>query len=212
MIECLARPNVWNQCKKITGEKPLVHLRGQPIQHWEFEGFYDGFSGYTVYNKGLVSKIIRESSSSPRRMAVRLFSTNGEKIFQGFINECYHGDWREAILAKKTFGYLWNELEVYFDDKRRQFMEKTNKLIEQMPKQLMKDGRIRTNSHGGVANLLKVLTKTMQEQGSSIRTIAKVQYAICTQAGIYIPDEFITDVLIAADINPDVWNDDKSKY
>ena len=83
-------------------------------------------------------------------------------------------------------------------------MEKTDKLIAQMPKQLTKDCRIRTNSHGGVANLLKVLTKTMHEQGSSIRTIAKVQYAICTQAGIYVPDEFITDVLVAADINPEL--------
>ena len=73
-----------------------------------------------------------------------------------------------------------------------------------MPKQMAANGKIRTNSHGGVANLLKVLTKTMHEQGSSIRTIAKVQYAICTQAGIYVPDEFITDVLVVADINPDL--------
>lgn len=55
-------------------------------------------------------------------------------------------------------------------------------------------------SHGGVANLLKVLTKTMHERGNSITTVAKVQYAICIQAGIYIPDEFLTDVLTAADI------------
>ena len=46
-------------------------------------------------------------------------------------------------------------------------------------------------SHGGVANLLKVLTKTMEKQGSDITSIAKVQYAVCVQAGIYIPDEFV---------------------
>ena len=55
-------------------------------------------------------------------------------------------------------------------------------------------------SHGGVANLLKVLTKTMEKQGSDIASIAKVQYAICIQAGIYIPDEFIRDVAVTLDM------------
>ena len=52
-------------------------------------------------------------------------------------------------------------------------------------------------SHGGVANLLKVLTKTMEKQGADI---AKVQYAIWVQAGIYIPDEFIRDVAVTLDM------------
>ena len=55
-------------------------------------------------------------------------------------------------------------------------------------------------SHGGVANLLKVLTKTMEKQGSDISSIAKVQYAVCVQAGIYIPDEFIRDVAVTLDM------------
>lgn len=55
-------------------------------------------------------------------------------------------------------------------------------------------------SHGGVANLLKVLTKTMEKQGSDIASIAKVQYAVCVQAGIYIPDEFIRDVAVTLDM------------
>ena len=208
MLEAFCRGNVWEQCKRVTGAPPLVRLRGKAIQHWEFEGFYDNFSGYTVYGKGLASKLLKEPAHSPHRKAVGLFSRNGEKIFQAMIDERYHGDWREAILAAKTFGNLWEEFEEYFAERKKKFMEKTDALIEQMPKQLTKDGRIRTNSHGGVANLLKVLTKTMHEQGSSIRTIAKVQYAICTQAGIYVPDEFITDVLVAADINPDILKDE----
>ena len=81
-------------------------------------------------------------------------------------------------------------------------MVDTKALIEKV-------GAIRTSSHGGVANLLKVLTKTMTAQGSSIRTIAKVQYTICTQAGIYIPDEFVTDVLVGADIAPKLFEEDK---
>lgn len=55
-------------------------------------------------------------------------------------------------------------------------------------------------SHGGVANLLKVLTKTMEKQGADIQNIAKVQYAVCVQAGIYIPDEFIRDVAVTLDM------------
>lgn len=58
-------------------------------------------------------------------------------------------------------------------------------------------------SHGGVANLLKTLTKTMEKQGADIKNIAKVQYAVCIQAGIYIPDEFLMDVAIATDILED---------
>lgn len=208
MIEGFCRANVWEKCKQITGDAPIVHLRGKPIEHWEFDGFYDGFSGYTVYDGKLVKKIVREKSRSPRRRCVALMSRNGEKVCQGMIDERYHGDWKEAIIASKTFENLWREFENYFDYRRKKFMEKTDSLIEQMPKQLTKDGKIRTSSHGGVANLLRVLTKTMHEQGSSIRTIAKVQYAICTQAGIYVPDEFITDVLVAADINPNVWNNE----
>ena len=37
----------------------------------------------------------------------------------------------------------------------------------------------------------------MEKQGASIESIAKVQYAICVQAGIYIPDEFLLDVATA---------------
>lgn len=48
--------------------------------------------------------------------------------------------------------------------------------------------------------MLKVLTKTMEKQGSDITSIAKVQYAICIQAGIYIPDEFIRDVAVTLDM------------
>ena len=55
------------------------------------------------------------------------------------------------------------------------------------------------HSHGGVANLLKILTRTMEKQGADIRSIAKVQYAICVQAGVMIPEVFLTDVAAALD-------------
>lgn len=50
-------------------------------------------------------------------------------------------------------------------------------------------------SYTGVANLLKILTKTMELQGAYISTIAEVQYSVCKQAGIDIPEEFLTDTL-----------------
>ena len=78
-------------------------------------------------------------------------------------------------------------------------MDKVTKQLSERKEELAKIGKL-PQSHGGVANLLKVLTKTMQTRGTSIHTIAKVQYAVCMQAGIYIPDEFLTDVLVAADI------------
>lgn len=46
---------------------------------------------------------------------------------------------------------------------------------------------------GSVASLLKVLTKTMEKQGSHISDIARVQKSICEQMGIILPDVFITD-------------------
>ena len=39
---------------------------------------------------------------------------------------------------------------------------------------------------------------------STIQSIAKMQFCVCTQAGIYLPDEFITDVLVATDLDKSV--------
>ena len=78
-------------------------------------------------------------------------------------------------------------------------MEKPELILRDKPGTVPVKGKT-PQSHGGVANLLKVLTKTMHERGSGIDTIAKVQYAVCVQAGIYIPDEFLTDVLVAQGI------------
>lgn len=78
-------------------------------------------------------------------------------------------------------------------------MAKEQALATAQAEILKKRGRP-PSSHGGVANLLKVLTKTMQESGASILSIAKMQYSVCMQAGIMLPDEFLTDVLVADQI------------
>ena len=204
MLEGLCRPNIYDKCRSITGKEPVVKLRGK-ITHWDYEGFYGYTDRFVVYEQGYVKKLMRQPSGSPMRKAAGLFARRGEIICDTYVRERF-GDWETAIRQSGTFTNLINGFESYFNERKTLFMEKTNEIIEQMPKQMTKDGRIRTNSHGGVANLLKVLTRTMHEQGSNIRTIAKVQYAVCTQAGIYIPDEFITDVLVAADINPNVFD------
>jgi hypothetical protein len=90
---------------------------------------------------------------------------------------------------------LCNRWDNWFEGRRKTFLENMNKEIIKMTGNPAKT----PSSHGGVANLLKVLTKTMLQRGASLDTIAKTQYAICTQAGIYIPSEFLTDVSVALD-------------
>lgn len=206
MFETFCKADAYRKCKAVTGNPPIVRIKGT-IPYWEYEGFYDNASPYAVYDGKLTKRLVHQPHGSPMRLVAGVFSRNGEKLFKAMINDRYHGSWKEAILSAKTFNNLCDEFEKYFEERKRMFMEKTDKLIAQTNTQILKDGKIRTHSHGGVANLLKVLTKTMHEQGSSIRTIAKVQYAICTQAGIYVPEDFITDVLVAADIDPDVWEE-----
>lgn len=102
-----------------------------------------------------------------------------------------YGSVKKAILGTSTWIELWNEFEEWFEERRKMFMEKQKTEIAKINKI--------PKSHGGVANLLKVLTKTMEQQGADIRTIAKTQFLVCQQAGIYLPDEFITDVAVALD-------------
>ena len=108
-----------------------------------------------------------------------------------------YGNLEQAIQNTDNFIQLWNGYARWFDERRKRFMEKMEVDIQ---KSQGVSNKKTPQSHGGVANLLKILTKTMEQQGSDIRSIAKVQYAVCVQAGIYIPDEFIRDVAVALDI------------
>lgn len=99
-----------------------------------------------------------------------------------------------AMNATGDFEILYQKFLIWFEEKRRRFRMSFD--IQGCKTELLKSGK-RPNSHGGIANLLKTLTKTMEKQGASIETIAKVQYTVCMQAGIYIPDEFVEDVAVA---------------
>lgn len=126
----------------------------------------------------------------------RYFERNSERFILNFLSETY-GDIETAVQNTECFVELWNEFEKWFDERRNKFMEKMEIDIQKVREMSKKKT---PQSHGGVANLLKVLTKTMEKQGADITNIAKVQYAVCVQAGIYIPDEFIRDVAVTLDM------------
>lgn len=105
-----------------------------------------------------------------------------------------------AIMSTKCFLELCTDFTEWFDERRKNFLKEMDAAIAEIKSFQISE---KPQSHGGVANLLKVLTKTMEKQGADITNIAKVQYAVCIQAGIYIPDEFVQDVAVAMDVLED---------
>lgn len=209
MLECYCRTDIWRMCRRQTGEPPqpvLVQLKGKPekaVRAWEYEGFWTG--GMSEYGFIWMPEFEKKRARNDIfRHAAGMFSRKGELLFAAFVKERFGGDLKAAILKARNFDTLFEQFTEWFEERKQKFMDKTAELIRQIRPDLKNITKISTHSHGGVANLLKVLTKTMHEQGSTIRTIAKVQYAVCTQAGIYVPEEFMTDVLTAADIDPEV--------
>lgn len=126
----------------------------------------------------------------------RYFEDNSEKIISNFLHDTYKTI-ETAVLQTDSFMKLAEEFQNWFDERRTKFMEQTDTDIQKWKEACTTS---KPQSHGGVANLLKVLTKTMEKQGADIQNIAKVQYAVCVQAGIYIPDEFVRDVAVTLDM------------
>ena len=201
MLEEFCRPSIFDRCKEYVINPPLVQLKGKPLGEGKFTDFFIWSDKFTVYENGIAKKLIRQTKYSPLRLAVGLFSRNGAYLCDCMVNNEFFGNWEEAMRHYGTFNAMFEGFKKYYSMRKDLFMSETEELIREQtgkPPKIMKS----PSSHGGVANLLKVLTKTMSEQGSSIRTIAKVQYAICTQAGIFVPEEFITDVLVATEMEP----------
>ena len=200
MVERVCEKALKHLCKPIVERynPPLVRLKGDkaevPIN--PFKNFLNcEFGWFDTYLIGM---------SRPRAMChdkcVAFFNKNAEKICMVFISEIYHGDVKYAMFKTMDFMILYQKFLNWFADKRRELQMQFN--VSEAKKQILESGK-RPNSHGGVANLLKTLTKTMEKQGASIQSIAKVQYTICMQAGIYIPDEFIEDVAVALTVMED---------
>jgi hypothetical protein len=190
-----------DMCEEVFRKKcvmRLVHRKGEELMFTKWDAKYDSyFQGNTWY---LLSSFNGRCGFGYRyflKASCELyFEKHARQIISLFLSESYNSI-EDAILKTDCFLELWNAFERWFDDRRNKFMENMKADIEEIRRISV---RKTPQSHGGVANLLKVLTKTMEKQGSDIASIAKVQYAVCVQAGIYIPDEFIRDVAVTLDM------------
>ena len=140
----------------------------------------------------------RGKQSYSKRQAARFFIR--AEWAEVFLKSCYGGKEQAWQKTDKKEEVVQDYINWFA--REREEMRKTMKADEKMEIEKVGENEkaevyayknVRGN-HGGVANLLKVLTKTMERQGADIRSIAKVQYTVCKQAGIFIPDEFIEDV------------------
>ena len=179
-------------------QKPLLFLKGfQEEKEVKFQEYL------SKYNWSICDETIYYFSRRGRRNKTHLmcyffFKKNSEKLLEIFVDKTYK-DLEAAMENTKNFDELFQEFIDWFQKEREKFRFRMNVDIKKINENAVKIKKS-PQSHGGVANLLKVLTKTMEKQGSDISTVAKVQYAICIQAGIYIPAEFIEDVAVALDI------------
>ena len=197
MVERVCENALKRLCRQVIERHnpPLVRLKGDKtdIPTNPFKDFVNGeFGWFDTYLVGM---------SKPRAMChdkcVAFFNKKSSFLCLIFLTQKYDGDLESAMTQTGKFEVLYQEFLNWFDDKRREFQMQFN--VSEAKKQMLENGK-RPNSHGGVANLLKTLTKTMEKQGASIQSIAKVQYTVCMQAGIYIPDEFIEDVAVALSV------------
>ena len=200
MVERVCENALKRLCRQVVERHnpPLVRLKGDKknISANPFKDFVDSEFGWL--DTYLVGMSRRRAMCHDK--CVAFFDKNAKKICTAFMREEYHGDVEYAMFKTMDFMVLFQKFLNWFADKRREFQMQFN--VSEAKKQMLENGK-RPNSHGGVANLLKTLTKTMEKQGASIQSIAKVQYTICMQAGIYIPDEFIEDVAVALSVMED---------
>lgn len=201
MLEQYCHETLRNACRDIVYNHsiPLVRLKTDKAEYSDnpykdFLGEYHYLYMRSVYDWG------RGKRSKSHNLCRKYFDENSINITFSFFCDLYNGKIENAMNQTGCFKYLKNEFQSWFDNKRKEFRMTFD--ITDSKKQILENGK-HPNSHGGVANLLKVLTNTMKKQGTSIENIAKVQYTICMQAGIYIPDEFIEDVAVALHIEGD---------
>lgn len=197
MVERVCENTLKRLCRQVVERHnpSLVRLKGDKknISANPFKDFVNGEFGW--FDTYLIGMSRRRAMCHDK--CVAFFDKNAEIINRIFIKEKYYDDVEYAMFKTKDFMVLFQQFLIWFGDKRRKFQMEFN--VSEAKKQMLENGK-RPNSHGGVANLLKTLTKTMEKQGASIQSIAKVQYTVCMQAGIYIPDEFIEDVAVALSI------------
>ena len=183
-------------------EKPIIRLKGK--YHDATKAEKEAVSGRSPWMDNPQYYFPKWS----QRGYTSVLDTKCEQWFHHNCTDMIYGMFRcngwnnieDAIKGTHNYKGLCNRWDNWFEGRKKKFMEKMN---EQIIKQNGVPAKI-ASSHGGVANLLKVLTKTMISRGASLDTIAKTQYAVCTQAGIYIPNEFLTDCAVALDYNDQI--------
>lgn len=180
----------------------LVRIKDEPprLNKWDIksENYFSGssFLSYIPWGYGRLK-------SGYRYFLYGRCAIFFEKYDQDIVNAYIERRWgtaENAIENTPSFLDLCADYADWFNERRERFLQNMGNAIAEVKKFQMSE---KPQSHGGVANLLKTLTKTMEKQGADIKNIAKVQYAVCIQAGIYIPDEFLMDVAIATDILED---------
>lgn len=200
MLEELCRSAMYDLCHAVVKEeRQLVILKGQQKAPMRFVAFFNSSLDGFHWSALPLMKAMNAKTATTIRQAWFWFNDNSKQICEAYIRDEYGGDIELAMRNAGTFQALFKDFKEYFAKRRDLIVEKIEVAVSEKKQELAKRGKL-PQSHGGVANLLKVLTKTMHEQGNSIYTVAKVQYAICVQAGIYIPDEFLTDVITAVDV------------
>lgn len=203
MLEELCHSELWQAVCGVRDRTPLVYPKGKTwgkkIDPWEdfFANADNRIRWSYLPKKRLDYRSYKPGSDILK--AWHWFNEKSDRIVDGYIRDKYSGDIRAAMRACGTYNAMHDDYLAYFAERRKKFLEKTETLVGQTGQELAKKGKL-PQSHGGVADLLRVLTRTMKEQGSGINTIAKMQYAVCIQAGIYIIPEFLTDVLVADQI------------
>lgn len=184
-----------------------VRLKGELYQETEwdlkFDSYYNGssFLGFMPIHYHRRRDGYYYILTEKCRM---YFETNNKILVERYIGMRW-GSVEDAVKNTDSFlGGLCADFAKWFNERRDGFLKEMAAAIAEIKKFQMSE---KPQSHGGVANLLKVLTKTMEKQGADITNIAKVQYAVCIQAGIYIPDEFVQDVAVMMDILEDKGDD-----
>lgn len=180
----------------------LVRIKDEPprLNKWDIksENYFSGssFLSYIPWGYGRLKFGYRYFLYG--RCAL-FFEKHDQDIVSAYIENRW-GTAENAIERTSSFLGLCADYADWFNERRERFLQDMSNAIAEVKKFQMSE---KPQSHVGVANLLKTLTKTMEKQGADIKNIAKVQYAVCIQAGIYIPDEFLMDVAIATDILED---------
>ena len=197
MVERVCENALKRLCRQVVERHnpPLVRLKDDKknISTNPFNDFVNSeFGWFDTYLFGMSRR-----RAMCHDKCVAFFNQKSSFLCLIFLTQKYDGDLESAMTQTGKFEVLYQEFLNWFADKRSEFQMQFN--VSEAKKQMLENGK-RPNSHGGVANLLKTLTKTMEKQGASIQSIAKVQYTICMQAGIYIPDEFIEDVAVALSV------------